>query len=105
MSDTYTAPENGWVCFHCGVRFMDRKSAARHFGPRPVSVASCLLSYTELLIELRTVERELARLHEKNQDCEGNEAASVTGVETSEGSIEIRGHDVDHKRGAYRCGS
>jgi len=42
-AETYPAPHHGWICFHCGERFMTKEGAAIHFGTpnddRPECVA------------------------------------------------------------------
>ena len=40
--DTYSMPEDGWVCFHCGERFMTPGGAGDHFGYRPSAEPGCL---------------------------------------------------------------
>lgn len=42
FSATYPAPEGGWVCFHCGQRFMHAVLARRHFGMTPQITPKCL---------------------------------------------------------------
>ena len=32
---TYRKPKDGWVCFHCGVRFLTEAAARAHFGKTP----------------------------------------------------------------------
>lgn len=58
---TYRMPAGGWVCFHCGERFMTPGSARDHFGPTPSSAAACTMDLSEraLLILLRGKEEEL----------------------------------------------
>lgn len=41
--DTYPMPADGWVCFHCGVRFTTPGAAALHFGAAPDRTPGCLL--------------------------------------------------------------
>ena len=36
--DTYEMPVDGWVCFHCGVRFKKPGEAREHFGEKPAKV-------------------------------------------------------------------
>ena len=50
---TYPAPPDGWVCFHCGERFLSPTSAREHFGARPYAQAACQLSAVTLKRELR----------------------------------------------------
>jgi hypothetical protein len=33
LPETYPAPPDGWVCFHCGERFRSQYGARLHFGP------------------------------------------------------------------------
>jgi len=40
-NETYTAPKNGWVCFHCGERFLTVGGARLHFGETPVATPKC----------------------------------------------------------------
>lgn len=42
--ETYNYPENGpgWVCFHCGERFITPKGAELHFGKTPSSKPVCI---------------------------------------------------------------
>ena len=40
---TYPPPWDGWVCFHCGIRFRSYEAALEHFGPTPDNnTAACL---------------------------------------------------------------
>jgi len=32
---SYETPRDGWVCFHCGVRFKTERAAREHFGEKP----------------------------------------------------------------------
>ena len=41
--NTYTAPSDGWVCFHCGERFRTEGAARDHFGATPNVETGCLL--------------------------------------------------------------
>ena len=38
---TYRKPDDGWVCFHCGVRFLTEAAAAEHFGKAPGNLPGC----------------------------------------------------------------
>ena len=72
MSDrnTYPAPADGWLCFHCGERFTTPGSAADHFGGRPTDTAACRVKVGEergLVMALRRVEAELREL--KHHEC------------------------------------
>jgi hypothetical protein len=61
MADTYKAPADSWVCFHCGERFTTRGSAEDHFGAKPNATAACLIKVGEelgLVMELRRVEKD-----------------------------------------------
>lgn len=40
---TYPQPWDGWVCFHCGLRFREYESALEHFGPTPEHNATACL--------------------------------------------------------------
>ena len=60
--DTYPAPPDGWVCFHCGQRFQKFGYAQDHFGPRPESVPACQMDYKHGLMELRKLEEKVAEL-------------------------------------------
>ena len=51
--DTYPAPPDGWVCFHCGERFLLQGQAIEHFGLDPDSIPACLLSPEHVRAELR----------------------------------------------------
>lgn len=41
--ETYPYPENGpgWVCFHCGQRFLTVRGARLHFGLTPKTTPMC----------------------------------------------------------------
>ena len=41
-AEGYFVPEDGWVCFHCGIRFKTIRSARAHFGETPQAVARCV---------------------------------------------------------------
>ena len=54
---TYRAPRFGWVCFHCGERFLSEGVAREHFGPTPASVTACSFpGKAEVIKELRRTE-------------------------------------------------
>jgi hypothetical protein len=38
---TYTQPNEGWACFHCGERFLKYGPAKAHFGETPDALAAC----------------------------------------------------------------
>ena len=38
---TYTKPGEGFVCFHCGERFLTYESAKEHFGEKPDAQPTC----------------------------------------------------------------
>ncbi len=68
---TYSMPEHGWACFHCGEIFRTPGAARDHFGATPEATAGCLLKVMPgeergLLMTLRKVEADrdeaLARL-------------------------------------------
>lgn len=73
MSDesTYTMPEHGWTCFHCGETFTTSGSARDHFGAYPSATPGCMLKVElgaerGLLMALRKTELELARYMEED---------------------------------------
>lgn len=39
---TYIAPRTGWVCFHCGERFLTEDGARLHFGETPANKPLCI---------------------------------------------------------------
>lgn len=49
---TYPMPKDGWVCFHCGVRFTSPGAARDHFGEQPTARPACTISAAELRAEL-----------------------------------------------------
>jgi hypothetical protein len=60
--DTYTAPEHGWTCYHCGQTFMVPAQAAIHFGS-PNAKPGCMMRIKRgeeysLLLALQMVEQE-----------------------------------------------
>ena len=42
-TETYPMPKDGWVCWHCGERFMTPGRARDHFGERPNEIPGCIL--------------------------------------------------------------
>jgi hypothetical protein len=42
-NDTYTKPEQGWTCFHCGETFHKLGCAEEHFGKIPERTPTCEL--------------------------------------------------------------
>ena len=40
--DGYEAPKDGWVCFHCGIRFKTIRAANAHFGTSPTGPVACV---------------------------------------------------------------
>lgn len=75
MSGTYPAPADGWVCFHCGERFLSPGDALDHFGHRPVAVPACDLK-PEDLRRFRGLEDERNRMLDFLRDdlCDLHEA-------------------------------
>ena len=66
--ETYLAPPDGWVCFHCGERFTTPGAAEDHFGARPTDTAACLIKVGEergLVMALRRAEAEVRELRDK----------------------------------------
>ena len=76
--DTYTPPEHGWTCFHCGETFHHENPARAHFGALPDAVPGCLMRMQPgehgLLRKVRSMERELAevtyKLHEQDSETD-----------------------------------
>ena len=62
--DTYPKPADGWVCFHCGERFLSTRKAREHFGPTPISDPACQLAEPELRRQLRQLRSLEKLLHE-----------------------------------------
>lgn len=59
--DTYSAPPDGWVCFHCGERFTTFGAASDHFGERPDDGVACRIRDGEelgLVMALRRSQAE-----------------------------------------------
>lgn len=68
---TYVPPEDGWVCFHCGVRFTHSGPAIRHFGERPGTAPLCQISKRErdeAHAQLAVMAGALKRIRDKD-DC------------------------------------
>ena len=62
---TYPYPKGGWVCFHCGERFLSPNAARIHFGPTPfVSSATCTLDSDESLRQLRAQQERIDDLQQ-----------------------------------------
>ena len=62
LSPTYPQPKDGWVCFHCGERFLKYGAARDHFGPTPESRPACLIDPGELM--------DLRKVEQRNDDLE-----------------------------------
>ena len=75
MVDTYPMPPDGWVCFHCGARFLKPGAARDHFGPTPKSMPACTMSYEHGLMELRKLEERVAALVAQEESPEADEVA------------------------------
>ena len=54
-SGTYKQPTTGWLCFHCGERFMSVNAARDHFGVTPASTTACILGVKGIQKELRAL--------------------------------------------------
>ena len=57
--DTHPMPPDGWVCFHCGERFITPGSAEDQFGARPTDTAACRIKVGHergLVMELRRLQ-------------------------------------------------
>lgn len=73
MVDTYTMPVDGWVCFHCGVRFLSPGAASNHFGEAPWRTAACKIKAGEekgLLMALRKEEAITDQLRNRIAELE-----------------------------------
>ncbi len=87
LSATYTMPNGGWICFHCGERFTTFGAAQDHFGETPDAEAGCILKVEPgkergLLMALRRVEernRELAICFRRELDRVSQGHESVDG--------------------------
>lgn len=64
QQDTYTPPEHGWTCFHCGETFMHPNAARLHFGASVDDEPKCQISAHRL----RGMEAELRRYREEDTD-------------------------------------
>ena len=73
--DTYPVPEGGWVCFHCGRRFLSPNSARVHFGPTPDMSPACGITDMEALRKLRATEGRIMDLE--------------AGIDTVKGFLEV----------------
>lgn len=60
----YEIPEQGWVCFHCGARFMTPHSAAEHFGQRIIDLSACQIDAAYV----RDIEAQLDRYRNEDSD-------------------------------------
>ena len=63
---SYTAPKEGWTCYHCGVTFRKPGAASDHFGEVPRAKAKC--QYHDLDIE--RIETDNARLRNELEAAE-----------------------------------
>ena len=69
-ADTYQAPPDGWVCFHCGERLRTVGAARDHFGAAPGATPGCLLKVQAggergWLMLVRKLEARIAALEAK----------------------------------------
>lgn len=69
-SGDFPPPSGGWLCFHCGERFLTWGSARDHFGATPEAEPGCLIkvrlgSERGLQMRLREVEQERDELEVK----------------------------------------
>lgn len=64
---------DGWLCFHCGDRFTDRREAKLHFGGEMDSVPACKIKGSEggLVKAVRDAQLECARLLQQLHDDGG----------------------------------
>lgn len=100
MADTYKAPVDGWVCFHCGERFTTRGGAEDHFGTKPNAIAACLIKAGEelgLVMELRRVEKDREFLWDLLDDIDTVSDAAKSddvGYRRAVTRIQARRHEV-----------
>ena len=69
--DTYPAPPDGWVCFHCGERYTTPNAARDHFGFYPKSTPICAIEPARFQAELReyrVLEARFLRHVEQNDE-------------------------------------
>jgi len=98
MTDTYTKPEHGWTCFHCGETFTTLGSARDHFGATPVSEPGCVLKVNlggerGLLMALRKTEALLATWMDEATDIHKSMHAQQTRHSGALEDAEIAGYE------------
>lgn len=74
QADVYERPNEGWVCYHCGERFVTPGSARLHFGTRPNTETACKLlgADYDLIKRLRSAEDEVQSLFNLKTVAEAN---------------------------------
>lgn len=53
---TYTKPGEGFVCFHCGERFLTYESAKEHFGEKPDAQPTCFATPSPTIAALEPIQ-------------------------------------------------
>jgi len=61
LRGSYTAPKEGWTCYHCGVTFIKPRATRDHYGEVSRDKAKC--QYHDLDVE--KLEKENAALKEE----------------------------------------
>jgi len=77
MRATYSKPEGGWTCFHCGETFTTVGSARDHFGGETYSEPGCAIRVQlgeerGLLMALRQAQDEIGTLRIENEDLDND---------------------------------
>ena len=72
QANVYERPNEGWVCYHCGERFMTPGSARLHFGTLPNTETACRLvgANYDLIKRLRAAEDEVQSLFKSKTAAE-----------------------------------
>ena len=93
-------PLHGWTCFHCGETFVDKTTAADHFGADEFAKAACVIkagAERGILHALRDAERQAAeivmRLESDGTDSGRAYRALLTRYEASVRAAEELGYE------------
>jgi len=105
--DFYTAPEHGWVCFHCGEHFpathQGVHDARRHFGTTPDHKPGCQIKLFDndrrLLRTIRILEAQVARYQHERLDEDSEKDREIHGMRADHAQALIREEERGYARG------
>lgn len=92
FNDSYLSPEQGWVCFHCGVRFLSQGAARSHFGDTPNDVRELRKQLIKRDTEIAALKHDIGR----HLDITSEQATEIDGLQAELGKQSDEFADYKH---------